>query len=107
MGPYDSLCLSKEKDKNIELAKDEDLKTLFGVQLPLKIANTQDDVLTGPSVDGDQDSPQRLAMMANNKYSFECCTKSPFTTNTGCVCLSEKQKNFLRTRGLNKSAPDI
>ena len=107
MGPYDSLCLSKEEDKDYELATDEELKNLFGVQVPLVIGKTNNEDLTGPSVDGDKDSPQKLSMLANNKINFECCTTSPFTTNSGCICLTKKQVNFLKTRGLNKSAPDI
>ena len=107
MGPYDSLCLSKEEDKDYELATDEELKNLFGVQVPLVISKTNHEDLTGPSVDGDKGSPQRLSMLANNKINFECCATSPFTTNSGCICLTKKQINFLKTRGLNKSAPDI
>ena len=107
MGPYDSLCISKEEEKDYELATDEELKNLFGVQVPLVIGKTNNEDLTGPSVDGDKDSPQKLSMLANNKINFECCTTSPFTTNSGCICLTKKQVNFLKTRGLNKSAPDI
>ena len=73
----------------------------------MEIGQPNNDVLSGPTVDGDDESPQRLSMLSNNKASFDCCTNSPFTTNTGCVCLTEKQRHFITTRGFNKSQPDI
>ena len=109
IGPYDGLCISKGPEKNYELAKEEEIRTFFGVQAPMnmEIGQPNNDVLSGPTVDGDDESPQRLSMLSNNKASFDCCTNSPFTTNTGCVCLTEKQRHFITTRGFNKSQPDI
>lgn len=109
MGPYDGLCISKGPDKNYELASEEEIRTYFGVQAPMnmEVGQPNNEDLSGPTVDGDDDSPQRLSMLSNNKSKFDCCTNSPFTTNSGCICLTEKQRHFINTRGFNKSQPDI
>ena len=109
MGPYDGLCISKGPDKNYELANEEEIRTYFGVQAPMdmEVGQPNNDDLSGPTVDGDDESPQRLSMLSNNKSKFDCCTNSPFTTNSGCICLTEKQRHFINTRGFNKSQPDI
>ena len=46
-------------------------------------------------------------MFANNKASINCCGESPFMTSMGCVCLTENQREFIRSRGLNKGDSDI
>ena len=109
MGPYDGLCISKGPDKNYELANEEEIRTYFGVQAPMdmEVGQPNNDDLSGPTVDGDDESPQRLSMLSNNKSKFDCCTNSPFTTNSVCICLTEKQRHFINTRGFNKSQPDI
>lgn len=109
MGPYDGLCISKGPEKNYELADEEEIRTYFGVQAPMnmEIGQPNNSDLSGPTVDGDDESPQRLSMLSNNKSRFDCCTNSPFTTNSGCICLTNKQRHFINTRGFNKSQPDI
>ena len=73
----------------------------------MEVGQPNNDDLSGPTVDGDDESPQRLSMLSNNKSKFDCCTNSPFTTNSGCICITEKQRHFINTRGFNKSQPDI
>ena len=68
---------------------------------------TSQDVLKGPTVDGTKDTPQKLTMFANNKVNFKCCGESPFTTSSGCICLTDNQKEFIRSRGFNKNYNDI
>jgi len=48
-----------------------------------------------PSVDGDPNSPRHMFMLAYNKSSPDCCP-STFSTSTGCVCMTEKQKKFIQ-----------
>lgn len=106
MGPYDGLCVSSDKITENELVSNDKLVTYFGVQVPQEIVTSQD-VLRGPTVDGSDDSPQKLSLFANNKASLNCCGESPFMTSMGCVCLTENQKKFIRSRGLNRSEIDL
>ena len=106
IGPYDGLCISSDKFMENTLIENEDLVTYFGFQIPPHYVSSQD-VLKGPSVDGQDDSPQKLTMFANNKTSLNCCSESPYMTSTGCVCLTENQRNFIQSRGFNKSDNDI
>jgi hypothetical protein len=57
------------------------------------------------TVDGTATGPRAMASMAFNKSSPECCP-SPYTTDRGCVCLTDEQKNWLGSRGNNKTVRD-
>lgn len=106
MGPYDGLCVSSDKMMENELVSNDELVTYFGVQVPQEIVTSQD-VLRGPTVDGSDDAPQKLSLFANNKTSLNCCGESPFMTSMGCICLTENQRNFIRSRGLNRGEIDL
>ena len=106
IGPYDGLCVSSDKITDEDYFSNEELVTYFGVHGPIQVSSSQD-VLTGPTIDGEKDSPQKLSMFANNKTSFNCCGESPYTTSTGCLCLTNKQRSYLLSRGSNKNSPDI
>ena len=106
IGPYDGLCVSSDKLTEEDYFTNEELVTYFGVHGPIQVLSSQD-VLTGPTIDGEKDSPQKLSMFANNKTSFNCCGESPYTTSTGCLCLTNKQRSYLLSRGSNKNSPDI
>ena len=106
MGPYDGLCISSDSFSNEEYIQNSDLVTIQGVQGPIEVSSSQD-VLKGPTIDGTKDAPQKLSLFANNKTNFKCCGESPFTTSTGCICLTENQRNFIRSRGLNKTYADL
>jgi hypothetical protein len=43
-----------------------------------------------------------LMYLVGNKVDADCCP-SAFTTDTGCVCLSEEQKNLMAARGGNRA----
>lgn len=103
IGPYDGLCLSQEKDMN-ELVENNMLMNYLGVQGPVQNIVSDNSFLTGPPVDGDADSPQRMFMLANNSSSLNCCP-STFSTSTGCVCTTEKQRDYVNRRGHNRSGP--
>lgn len=47
-----------------------------------------------PTVDGDENSPRHLFILANNQARPECCP-STYSTSTGCVCMNEKQNKFI------------
>ena len=92
---------------NNELITNDDLNTYYGHHLPQKAKKTSDDILSGPSIDGSEDSPTKLSIFSNNKTSLNCCGDSPFSTTTGCVCLSDKQKKYIQNRGFNKQYEEL
>ena len=57
-----------------------------------------------PSVDGCLGKHNRMSMFAHNQARPECCP-STFSGSTGCVCLTDKQRALLTTRGGNKPYP--
>ena len=103
IGPYDGLCLSQEKDMN-KLIENNMLMNYLGVQGPIQNIVSDNSFLTGPPVDGDADSPQRLFMFSNNPTSLNCCP-STYSSSTGCVCTTEKQRDYVNRRGHNRSSP--
>ena len=108
IGAYDGLCLSSiQKANNNNIITNEELDTYFGHHLPRQAKKTSDDILTGPSVDGSEGSPTKLSVFANNKTSLNCCGDSPFSTTTGCICLTEKQKKYIQNRGFNKQYGEV
>ena len=46
--------------------------------------------------------PDHLFMFQNDKSDLSCCP-SAYSTSTGCVCLSEKQAQYLNERGGNRT----
>ena len=111
MGPYDGLCVRtlnnqfKDLSKN-KLVPNDKLMSYLGVQGPVQNVSTDDAYLSGPTVDGEADSPQRLFMFANNAASPSCCP-STFSTSTGCVCSTEKQDDYIRRRGFNNDNNNV
>tara|TARA_B100000029_G_scaffold79158_2_gene70661 strand:- start:8966 stop:9790 length:825 start_codon:yes stop_codon:yes gene_type:complete len=103
IGPFDGVCLNSiVKKKEHETIPNEELDVYQGVQGPIQSVKTQENALTGPTIDGDKDSVQKMAMFGNNKGNNECCDESPYMARgVGCVCLTEKQKRFIGTRGFN------
>jgi len=49
-----------------------------------------------------------LHFFAYNKCSPACCNQSNYSCNSGCVCMSQAQRDALTTRGNNAAtlAPD-
>ena len=111
MGPYDGLCVRtlnnqfKDLSKN-KLVPNDTLMSYLGVQGPVQNVSTDDAYLSGPTVDGEEDSPQRLFMFANNAASPSCCP-STFSTSTGCICSTEKQDDYIRRRGFNNDNNNV
>ena len=101
IGAYDGLCLSGIVTKrNYHLLSNDKVNSYMGVQYPPEEMATEDDSLDGPSIDGDDDSPHKLSMFANNMTSINCCGDSPYVSSSGCICMTKKQKNFIQNRGL-------
>ena len=100
MGPYDGLCVRNLSKVVDDLVPNDKLVNYFGNQIPVQNVVSDNSVLSGPNVDGDKNSPQRLSMLANNYASLNCCP-STYSTDKGCVCLTKKQTDFLSRRGYN------
>jgi len=107
---YDGLCINtgnkdywKQSPDDLPLIKDKDLYTMQGHNSPLKPVIADYSSLYGPSIDGDEDSSNKLFMFSNNLSSPACCP-STFSTSTGCLCTSKKQRDFIISRGNNVPA---
>jgi hypothetical protein len=58
--------------------------------------------LLGPEVEV---GPDNLFIFKNNQCKPECCGAS-FSCGSGCVCTTSKQREFINTRGGNRTSPD-
>ena len=58
--------------------------------------------LDGPEVEMGPDS---LFMFRNNQCKPECCGSS-FSCDGGCVCTTPSQRNFINSRGGNRTQPE-
>jgi len=103
---------SKEKfyDKmNTALLPTDKIQVMQGVQIPDKLP--QQPIVfdqldpSMPSVDGSKAAPKSLFMMTYNDVRPECCDYSPYSTSSGCVCLTKDQISFVGSRGFN-NRPD-
>ena len=52
-------------------------------------------------IDGKSGSPRMMSMFAFNRSSPECCP-STFSSDRGCVCMSQAQRDFINSRGNQK-----
>ena len=66
------------------------------------ISNTE---LIEPSSNVGGDKEQSMFMFAQNKCSPGCCPSS-FSCSTGCVCTTKQQRDFISTRGSNRTLTD-
>lgn len=108
MSNYDGIVLTTGNDpetwmkspSNIPLNDNNGLYTIQGSTTPVKPVFSDPSSLTGPSLDGSDDTSNSLFMLSNNQVSPYCCP-STYSTSTGCVCSTEKQREFVKTRGHN------
>ena len=49
--------------------------------------------------------PDSLFIFKNNQAKPECCSAS-YSSDTGCVCTSPQQRNFINMRGGNRTVED-
>ena len=61
-----------------------------------------DEPLLGPEF---QPGPDSLFMFKYNDVKPECCSAS-YSSDTGCVCTTVKQRNYINTRGGNRTVED-
>ena len=104
---YDGLCLKtgnqefwSHSPNNIPLISDDTLFTIQGHSTPQKPVKSDPSSLSGPSIDGSSNAPNKMFMFANNQSSPNCCP-STFSTSTGCVCTTDQQRDFVASRGFN------
>lgn len=59
---------------------------------------------TGSSYTADEPLKNgEMVIFSKNKFKPECCP-SPYSSSTGCVCMTPEQINFLNTRGGNRTS---
>ncbi len=82
---------------NLPLVKDTYITSPIGEDILLT-----DDLTSAyyPSVDGEDGSQQRMFMFAQNQVRPECCP-STYSSDRGCVCTTEAQRNMIAGRGGN------
>lgn len=64
---------------------------------------------TLPSVTGKKDDPKSMFLFTHNQCHPDCCP-STYSCDRGCVCTTEQQRNFVHTRGHNRTSylhPDM
>jgi hypothetical protein len=90
-------------------AKDtyESIGPYDGVRLPTGNSSgwrytSPNEPLTGPAF---EPGPNDLFMFKNNQCKPECCGAS-FSCDGGCVCTTPKQRDYLNSRGGNRTSPD-
>lgn len=112
IGEYDNLMLVKKgghylKQNDKKLLEPENVYTLQGTPTGLEDSVTfADPAANYPSVDGSDDSPKDMFVFAYNQSSPECCP-STYSTDRGCVCTTDEQRNFISGRGGNNVAPSL
>jgi len=103
IGPYSDLTLKPDESlsKQFPLVDPSKVTVYQADGLPLKDnAPTKPDVYNYeyPSIDGTENGFKDNFMFAYNQSSPLCCP-SPYSTSSGCVCLTEEQKAFISNRG--------
>ena len=58
--------------------------------------------LLGPEF---QPGPDSLFLFKNNQVKTECCSAS-YASDTGCVCTTPQQRNYINMRGGNRTVED-
>jgi hypothetical protein len=59
---------------------------------------------TGSSYSADEPLKNgEMVIFAKNKFKPECCP-APYSSSTGCVCMTSEQINYLNTRGGNRTS---
>jgi hypothetical protein len=56
------------------------------------------------SVDGTETAPKSMFMFAQNQCLPECCPSS-YSCSGGCVCVTQKQAEYIANRGNNNTIP--
>ena len=86
---------------NLPLADDSIIYAPQGDMLPYKPFYSTPSNTIGATLDGTSDTPNRLFMFSNNIASLDCCP-STYSTDQGCICTTDEQRDFIMSRGLSK-----
>lgn len=90
-----------------ELLPPTDFIVYQGAQMPIsRPTNVEFDMHESyPTVDGTSadGTPRSMFMMAFNKCDPSCCPSS-YSCNGGCVCMTDKQIDFIGKRGNNSAS---
>ena len=88
-----------------KLMQPDDFVVYQGVSVPVNQPSNVmfDNHKSLPNVDGSSDSPRSMFMMSFNKCDPSCCP-STYSCSGGCVCMTDKQKDFLGKRGNNSAS---
>ena len=76
-----------------------------GHDVPLKPFISREENLDNvkpPFVDGREGSKRSMVMFDSNAVSLNCCP-STWSTDRGCVCFSDEQRDFVNKRGGNRT----
>lgn len=95
----------KDKERFVnKLMEPDDFVVYQGVSVPVTQPSKImfDDHKSLPNVDGSSESPRSMFMMSFNKCDPSCCP-STYSCSGGCVCMTDKQKDFLGKRGNNSA----
>lgn len=68
---------------------------------PIKPVAAWDKDPSAPPLDGDKKSESQMFMFAFNKSHPDCCP-SPYSNSQGCVCMTDKQLDWIGNRGVSK-----
>jgi len=96
---------------NLPLYKPQDLYIPQGTPLPLstKLSTVLPNEIDTPPVSNEKNANRSMFVWAYNRSSPECCP-STYSTSTGCVCSTKSQRDYINSRGNNRSSktyPDI
>ena len=58
---------------------------------------------SGNTYSAEDPSSGSMLIFSQNKFKPECCP-SPYSTSTGCVCMTSEQSKYLNTRGGNRTS---
>jgi hypothetical protein len=102
IGPYSDLTLKPYQSISDQFPLvDHNKIKVYQANIPLNDnPQTKQDVYKNdyPTVDGTDNTLKDNFMFAYNQSSPLCCP-STYSTSSGCVCLTDKQKAFIANRG--------
>jgi len=108
MGPYDGKCLSTTSPPNKYAWMKPPVNSPLlkstgfvaqGSQGPLTDRISETKYQDGPYLDGTSDTSKGMFMFSKNKCNPGCCP-STFSCDGGCICTTEKQREFINRRGV-------
>jgi hypothetical protein len=80
----------------------DDVKVPTGNNISTWRYTSPDEPLLGPEF---KPGPDSLFIFKNNQSKPECCAAS-YSSDTGCVCSTPQQRNYINMRGGNRTVED-